>query len=49
MNHQELDDAARALYDAAPSRPHSPDWDDLTEVTRSVWYERVQEQPPLDV
>jgi len=44
MTHRELDDKARALWDAAPSRPHSPDWDDLGDVTKSVWHERVLEQ-----
>jgi hypothetical protein len=41
MTHRELDDAARALYDAMPSRSYHPDWDQLGDVTKSVWHERV--------
>lgn len=45
MTHRELDDAARALYDAMPSRSYHPPWDQLGDVTKSVWHERVLEHP----
>lgn len=42
MTPAELDAAARALYDACPTP--KPDWDQLGDVTKSVWRERALEQ-----
>lgn len=39
-----LDDLAKVLYDAMPSRSYHPAWDQLGETTRSVWRERAIEQ-----
>ena len=32
---------AKRQYDAAPSRAHCPSWDQLGDVTKQVWVERV--------
>ena len=32
---------ARTMYESAPSRAHSPAWQQLTEVTQGVWIERA--------
>ena len=35
---------ARHLYETGQHRPHSPAWDLLGDVTKSVWIERAQAQ-----
>lgn len=45
MNREETEAAARALYDACPSV--KPNWDQLGDVTRSVWRERVVSTPAV--
>jgi hypothetical protein len=37
-------EAARKMYEAAPSRPHSPAWEQLSEVTQSVWIGRIAKE-----
>jgi hypothetical protein len=37
-----LEERAKALYDAMGSRASHPDWEQLGEVTKSVWLERAQ-------
>lgn len=44
MTDAELEAAAKALYDAGGGRPSAPAWEQLGDVTRSVWLERVLEQ-----
>jgi len=41
VTEREIEEAARAMYDARPSRPHCPSWDQLGETTKSVWREYV--------
>lgn len=33
---------AKQLWDSAPSRPHSPAWEQLGDTTQGVWLERAQ-------
>lgn len=40
----DLDVAAKALYDANESRASCPPWENLGDTTRSVWRERALEQ-----
>jgi hypothetical protein len=37
-----LEERAKALWDAGGNRPALPDWEQLGEVTKSVWLERAQ-------
>ena len=47
MTTTDLDTAARALYDACPSV--KPSWDQLGDVTKLVWRERVQPSPDQQI
>lgn len=38
----DLEQRARELYDAGGGRASAPAWDQLSEVTKGVWIERVQ-------
>jgi hypothetical protein len=42
----DIDDQARALYEAAA--PCAPTWDQLGEITRSVWQERADRKAAGD-
>lgn len=42
MNEAELNEAARAMYEAMPSV--KPTWDQLPEITRTYWRNKVLEQ-----
>lgn len=39
-----IDARAKAIWDASPSRAYSPAWEQLGDVTKSVWHERVMEE-----
>lgn len=47
MDPAELDEAAHALYDACPSI--KPRWEQLGDVTKSVWRDRVTQNPTAKV
>jgi hypothetical protein len=43
MTKDEFDVIAKQLWDDATSRPYSPAWEELGEVTQQVWRERAAE------
>jgi|AntAceMinimDraft_11_1070367.scaffolds.fasta_scaffold24413_5 hypothetical protein len=42
MPREELHQKAKELYDANGGRSYGPPWEQLGDVTKSVWLERVQ-------
>jgi hypothetical protein len=40
-----LEQLAREMYEAMPSRASHPAWEQLGDVTKSVWRERAAAQP----
>lgn len=40
----QLEAYARMLWETGQHRPHSPAWEQLGDVTRSVWLERAERE-----